>query len=228
MTDELIIGRLLQVNYPNKYGIDAKGVNIDMTTQRGIVELSDAKACDDCQELRPQRIPCNKVNLRVNTSAKSIGIVDFEKYANQFDNTAAAMKDRCDYILVDASVGHNKIAFCDLTCSDEKYVNPNNGKYPLGKRAKAAMQMKKSLETLLVEPLLATYILTFPERVCLFGWRDYTVPADVTPQRGNAARNMLAFMNTPSAKSGTLSQSVSVVGHGFKFVQVKYPTVYQW
>lgn len=228
MTDELMIGRLLQVHYPNEYGIDAKGVNIDMTIHRGLVELLDAKACDDCQELRPQRISCNKVNLRVNTSAKCIEIVDFEKYANQFDNTAAAMNDRCDYILVDASEGHNKIAFCDLTCSDEKYVNPNDGKYSLGKRAKAAMQMKKSLESLLVEPLLATYILTFPERVCLFGWRDYAVPADVTPQRGNAARNMLAFMNTPSAKSGTLSQSVPVVGHGFKFVQVKYPTVYQW
>lgn len=228
MTDELKIGRLLQVNYPNEYGIDANGVNIDMTTQRGMVELSDAKACDDCQELRPQRIACTKVNLRVNTSDNSIDIVDFEKYANQFDNTAAAMKDRCDYILVDASIGHNKIAFCDLTCSEEKYVNPNDGKYPLGKRAKAAMQMKKSLESLLAEPLLATCILTFPERVCLFGWRDYAVPADVTPQRGNAARNMLAFMNTPSAKSGTLSQLVPVVGHGFKFVQVKYPTVYQW
>ena len=54
------------------------------------------------------------------------------------------------------------------------------------------------------------------------------MPADVTPQRGNVARNMLAFMNTPSAKSGTLSQPMPVVGHGFKFVQVKYPTVYQW
>lgn len=69
MTDELKIGRLLQVNYPNEYGIDANGVNIDMTTQRGMVELSDAKACYDCQELRPQRIACTKVNLRVNTSA---------------------------------------------------------------------------------------------------------------------------------------------------------------
>ena len=228
MTDELMIGRLLQVHYPQEHGIDAKGVVVDMATHKGLVELSDNKACVDCQELRPQRAQCDKVNLRVNTSAKSIEIVDFEKYVNQFDNTAASMKDRCDYILVDASVGHNKIAFCDVTCSEEKYVNPNDGKYPLGKRAKAAMQMKKSLESLLKEPLLANYILTFPERLCLFGWRDYAVQADVTPQRGNVARNMLAFMNTPSAKSGTLSQPMPEVGHGFKFVQVKYPTVYQW
>ena len=228
MKDKLLIDRLLQVHYPQEYGIDYNGVVVDMAIHKGLVELSDNKACDDCQELRSQRAQCDRVNLRVNTSAKSIEIVDFEKYVNQFDNTAAAMKDRCDYILVDASEGHNKIAFCDLTCSEEKYVNPNSGKYPLGKRAKAAMQMKRSLESLLVEPLLKLYILTFPEKVCLFGWRDYVVPTDVAPKRGDAARNMLAFMNTPSSKSGTLSQTVPVVGHGFKFVQVKYPTVYQW
>lgn len=226
--DELLIGRLLQVHYPQEHGMGSEGVVVDITIRSGAVELSDSKACDACQEFRPLRAQCDRVNLRVDTSAKSIEIVDFEKYVNQFDNTSAAMRDRCDYILVDASVGHNKIAFCDLTCSKEKYVNPNEGKYTLGKRAKAAMQMKKSLENLLEEPLLEHYILTFPEKVCLFGWRDYAVSADVTPKRGNAARNMLAFMNTPSAKSGTLIQTVPVIGHGFKFVQVKYPTVYQW
>ena len=76
--------------------------------------------------------------------------MDFEKYVNQFDNTVAAMRDRCDYLLVDATDEHNKIAFCDLTCSEEKYVNPNDGKYPLGKRAKASSQMRKSLASLLI------------------------------------------------------------------------------
>lgn len=228
MKDELLLDRLLQVHYPQEYGIDSRGVVLDVTTHEGLVELSDTKACDVCQKVRPQRTQCNRVNLKVDTSAQPIEVVDFEKYVNQFDNTVAAMRDRCDYILVDASVAHNKIAFCDLTCSEEKYVNPNSGKYPLGKRAKAASQMKTSLKRLLDVPLLAHYILTFPEKVCLFGWRDYAVSADVTPQRGNVARNMLAFMNTPSGKSGTLSQIVPVIDHNFKFVQTKYPAIYQW
>ena len=122
---------------------------------------------------------------------------------------------------------HNKIAFCDLTCSEEKYVNPNDGKYPLGKRAKASSQMRKSLERLLLDPLMAHYILTFPEKICLFGWRDYDAP-DVTPLRGDAARNMLAFMRTPSANSRILAKEISVIGHNFSFVQVKYPSVYKW
>ena len=51
---------------------------------------------------------------------------------------------------------------------------------------------------------------------------------DVTPQRGNAVRNMLAFMKTPSSRGETLTKVVPIVGHGFSFVQVKYPIVHQW
>lgn len=87
--------------------------------------------------------------------------------------------------------------------------------------------MKKSLERLLLDPLMAHYILTFPEKICLFGWRDYYAP-DVTPLRGDAARNMLAFMRTPSANSGTLAKEISIIGHNFRFVQVKFPSEYKW
>lgn len=227
MMNELLIDRLLQVHYPQEFGLDSDGVVVDMTIHRGLVDFSDSKACDDCQELRPQRNSCNRVNLKIDASANPIEIVNFEKYISQFDNTPAAIRDRCDYIFVDATLGHDKIAFCDLTCSEEKYVNPNGGKYPLGKRAKASEQMKKSLEGLLQVPLFAHYILTFPNKICLFGWREYSV-SDVTPQRGNAIRNMLAFMSTPSAKCTTLRKMVSIVGYNFSFVQVKYPMVYQW
>lgn len=223
-----MIDRLLQVHYPKQYGIDAEKIHVMIEEHAGLIELSDEKACMDCLNLRPQRNRCDRINLRINTADTPVEVVDFEGYMNQLDNTKAGIKDRCDYILVDGTLEHKKIAFCDLTCSEEKYVNPNSGKYPLGKRAKAATQMKRSLECLLEEPLLAHYILTFPEKVCLFGWRDYAVSANVTPQRGNATRNMLAFMNTPSAKSGTLSRTVPMIGHDFKFVQTKYPTVYQW
>lgn len=226
MTAPMLLLRLLQVLYPLEYGIDSGSVVVDMTTCMGLVELSDSKTCGDCLKLRPQRNICDRVNLRMNVS-NPIEIVDFERYANQFDHTAAEMKDRCDYLFVDTSSEHGKIAFCDLTCSEEKYVNPNGGKYVTGKRAKASEQMRKSLEHLLREPLTAHYILTFPDKVCLFAWRDYSVP-DMSPRHGDAAGNMLAFMNTPSAKSCTLTVVVPVVGHNFSFVQVKYPTVYQW
>lgn len=220
---DTLLGRL----YPELYNIDPNRVNVYIEVCDGIVDLNDPKACANCLRIRPNRFACDKVNFRFDTSGIPVKIVNFEQYANQFDNTPAAMKDRCDYIMVEGTSGHDKIIFCDLTCSEEKYVNPNDGKYSLGKRAKAFEQMKRSLERLLQESLTKQYILTFPEKVCLFGWRDYMVP-DAKPQRGNAVNNMLAFVNTPSAKSGTLTQIKYEVGYGFNFVQVKYPTVYKW
>lgn len=223
-----MIEELLKILYPAHYGLATDNVHVDYSLKSGVVELSDAKACEECLQRRPERDGCNKTNLIINASTIPIGVVEFEAYIEQFDNTVAEVKDRCDYIFVDGTANHRKIAFCDLTCSKEKYVEPNEGMYPLGKRAKATSQMKKSMECLLQEPLLQNFIMTFPEKVCLFGWRDYDVPDDTTPKRRNAQRNMQAFIKTPSSKSKTLSTQVKVLNHGFNFVQVKYPTVYQW
>lgn len=98
-----------------EHGIDSKGTVVDITVRSGLVELSDSKACDECQNTRSRRKLCNRINMMVNTTANPVEIVDFENYVKQFDNTAAAMKDRCDWLLVDGSEHHHKIAFCDLT-----------------------------------------------------------------------------------------------------------------
>lgn len=222
-----MIETLLGTLYPNLYDVDSTRIRIHIDILEGIVNLNDPKACDECLKSRPLRGECDKVNLRLDTSGIQVKIIDFEKYANQFDNTSAALNERCDYILVDGTSGHDKIAFCDLTCSEEKYVNPNKEKNTIGKRAKAFAQMKRSLECLLKESMLAQYILTFPKKVCLFGWRDYAVD-EMEPQRGNVEANMLAFINTPSAKCSMLIQTVYEIDHGFDFVQVKYPTIYKW
>lgn len=225
-----MIDNLLKRLYPIQCGVARDRldrIDVDIEVAAGSVNLNDSKACDECLRLRPYRKACDKVNLRLDTSGATLEIVDFEGDANQLDNTPASLRERCDYILVDGTSRHDKIAFCDLSCSEEKYVSPNNGAYPLGKRAKAFEQMKRSLERLLQEPMLAQYILTFPNKVCIFGWRDYT-STNAKPQRGNVASNMLAFVNTPSARSGFLSQAVYEVGHGFSFVQVKYPAIYKW
>ena len=112
-----MIEELLKILYPAHHGLASDNVRVDYKLKSGIVELSDAKACDECLQRRPERNGCNKINLIINTSATQIGVVDFEAYIKQFDNTVAEAKDRCDYIFVDGAAGHRKIAFCDLTCS---------------------------------------------------------------------------------------------------------------
>lgn len=229
-----MIRQILQNNYPDLYGIPKENIHVDVCQYNGIVKLCDEKACEECQKNRPERSECNKITLIVDASIAPVDIINFESYAKQFDGTAAALKDRCDYLLVDATAAHDKIAFCDLTCSEEKYVTPNKGKYPLGKRAKAVKQMKSSLESLLRNDFLAQNLLTFPRKICLFGWRDYDgLPVEINSSSRTPLNSMRTFMTTPSAKSGRLSTDVrfkfaNSIGHDFTFVQVKYPQVYLW
>ena len=196
-----MIEELLKILYPAHHGLATDNVHVDYSLKSGIVELSDAKACEECLQRRPERDVCNKTNLIINASTTPIVVVEFEAYIKQFDNTVAEVKDRCDYIFVDGTANHRKIAFCDLTCSKEKYVEPNEGMYPLGKRAKATSQMEKSMECLLQEPLLQNFIVTFPEKVCLFGWRDYPDFVIVSPK--NLRQRVLLFSDVlPSALFG--------------------------
>ena len=111
------------------------------------------------------------------------------------------------------------MAFCELTCSDRKYVEGEGGK-----RAKVIRQMEDALESLLAVDEFSKYILAFRDKVFLFGWREYAMP-DIEPERNNPLANMEAFCRTPSAMSGMLEYQPY---KGFAFIQIKYPTAYQW
>lgn len=159
------------------------------------------------------------------SSTKPVEVLNFERFISQFDRTSAEIKERCDYLLYDNDENSRKIAFCELTCSETKYVEPNeSNEYREGKRAKAYNQMLKSLEALLGVSLLNTHILTFQKKHCVFGWREPIASG----QMDAAAASMNAFGITPSSTSELLYTSVFVVGHGFTFIQVKHPALYEW
>lgn len=226
-----MIVQLLQERFPNNYGIDTTHVSVPASVHIGTFALTDNKACEDChQQLgRIDRRNCDEEILKIGSNGQEVTVVNFEKYISQFDGTPANIRERCDYLLVDDTENHRKIAFCDLTCSDGKWVEPNTGKYSEGKRAKAKKQMMASIKTLLNVPLLDHAILTFAEKICLFGWREYEFPEVPTlPQRRNVIHNMQAFMTTPSAMARQLRQKMDIAEHGFLFIQQKYPNVYNW
>lgn len=131
---------------------------------------------------------------------------------------------------IDSGVNHTKIVFCDLCCYEEKYVESNDGNsYPQGKRAKARLQMERSIEVLVQESVTAVNLLTYPEKVCLFAWRDYSVPdTPVRAERGNPLSNMQAMITSPSSMATHTTTHHQQLGHGFTFMQIKYPTVYNW
>lgn len=226
-----MIVQLLQEYLPNNYGADIAHVSVPVSVKIGAFVLSDRRACVDCH-LQPTRIDrsnCDEGILKIESNGQEVTVVNFEEYISQFDGTSANIRKRCDYLLFDDTENHRKIVFCDLTCSDNKWVEPNIGKYSEGKRAKAKKQMVASVETLLNVPLLDHAILTFAEKVCLFGWREYGVPeVPVTTERHNAIRNMQVFMTTPSSMARQLRQEIEILEHGFSFIQQRYPNIYNW
>lgn len=222
---------LLAQRFPSEFGLNPDTITLLLEVKKGSFTLSDSKACTACKAVpsRTGRVSCNEEILNIQSSV-DVAVLDFERYIQQFSKTSLGIRDVCDYLLFDESNNHRKIAFCDLTCSDEKWVEPNTGMYPEGKRAKVKSQMLKSLEYLLKEYLLAVDILTFADKVCLFGWRDFDNPEvnTVAPVHDNAKKNMQVFGRTPSSMAKQLTSEKTILGHGFFFVQVKYPYVYDF
>ena len=224
-----MIRKLLSHRFPSEFGLSLDDVSLPLREEKDTFVLSDNKACIECKKRRADRISCDEEILKIRSSS-AVAVLAFEKYMSQYIGTKLKVKDVCDYLLFDESVNHHKIAFCDLTCSAAEWVEPNSGKYPEGKRAKAKTQMLQSLEYLLQEPLLAGNVLTYVERVCLFGWREYGRPEEMAdkPVRNSVTNNLQVFGKTPSSMAKQLTYPKNIIGHDFFFVQVKYPSLYEF
>lgn len=212
---------LLTQTYPRSKGNDAARCDIEIAY--GDVALSDSKACSECK-MKPDRYPtaCNEVGLKIHTD-NPLCILRFDNYIQQF-YPLDKVPSNCDYLIFDEGVDIRKIAFCDLTCSTLGNVEPNGGKYPEGKRSKCRTQMQTSLDTLAQDNLLASRIYSIPCRIAIFGWREYRKKVD----SDRATSSMLGFGRTPSSMSNILEYEAMALTGNFKFIEVKYPSVYSW
>lgn len=208
--------------YPNQIGYTAKTlVSYPCSIKKTDFSLGDPNACMKCALLNN----CDQIVMNVKTDAP-VAVLEFETFVNQFgDKSDTINGERCDYLLYDPSEAKSKIAFCELTCSDGKFVEPNNGRYPDGKRARAYNQIKNSLEHLLSVPVLNVNILTYPStsRYGVFGWRERNEPSD-----DKVLKSLTDFIDTPSAAETIMYTEDFVLGHNFTFIQVKYHSTLPW
>lgn len=214
--------------FPIEYGIDPDSIYVPIVRHNAPFSVSDPNACGPCQEnpQRAYRAGCNHEILRVNNHGEEIALVSYEQYIAQYGQ---GIGERCDLLMTDSGMERRKIVFCDLCCYSEAFVEPNTGKYPQGKRAKARQQMERSIYVLINQHVTAVNLLTYHEKVCLFAWRDYDVPdVPIMATRGNARSNVQAFGSTVSNMAATTTTHHQKLGHDFTFMQVKYPTVYNW
>lgn len=215
----------LKDRFPAQFNIEPNIVQLQAENYSNSFSLNDDKACLSCRD----KEYCDRKALNVEVKQGDVvTVVDFEDYLSQSCFKKAGFSERCDFLMVDDSENHHKIAFCDLTCSVEKYVNPNDGKYSLGKRAKAYSQMEKSYKALREEPVFEQWMLTFAEKEAVFGWREHitTVSKTGNDEHSDPKTSMRKFCLTPSSIAKTLSSNIA--DGALKFVQVKYPSAYIW
>ena len=223
---ETILGQL----FPIEYGIEPSKIVVPIIRHSTPFSVSDPKACATClnDPNRISRANCNREILKINNRGMEIGVVNYEQYIAQFDKDKR-VGERCDLLMTESGEDRRKIVFCDLCCQEEKFVEPNAGKYPQGKRAKARQQMERTIDFLIQQEVTAVNLLTYQEKICLFAWRDYDVPDEpVQATRGDARSNVQVFGSTLSNLKGITTAHHRKAKHDFTFVQVKYPTTYQW
>ncbi len=223
-----MIKQILKDAFSLKENSKPKEIVVEIEEKDVPFVLSDANSCNICQgnSIIKDRTNCNREILKINNNNIKLSVVNYEKYINQFRIDTS----KCDYIITECGMSHDKIVFCELTCSDEVYVEPNKGIYPEGKRAKARKQLTESLKHFVLQQKIAEqYLLTFPEKICLFGWRDYDTANNST---GTAIKrnleNMQIFRTMSNLISNEIQISEDVMDFGFKFIQIKYPSEYNW
>lgn len=211
-----------EAKYGSYYKVIRK-ISIDRTfIVSGESVFYDNRACAGCNE-RKTGI-CTKEEILKVSHKSPLTKVDLEKFFNQFEGRVlSSLKDKCDLLLYD-SEKKRRIAFCELTCSQRRYVEPYDdtaGSHP-GKRAKAWKQLKSSIDKLATVPDIASAMDRYGHKSAIFAVRY----KDSFERKSSMQISyMLKFIELPNnIQRGTSAD----IGNGFLFEVIKYPTIYRW
>lgn len=222
-----ILRKLLQIGAADI--MDPRVVaEVDVERYDSAFALNDKKACEYCRVLHRNDTPafvCNGETMKV-YPLNPMAVISIERWLNTFPERVRRNLPNCDYIFADAEsiYASRKIAFCDLTCSKNKFVEPGgSAKYPEGKREHALRQMSSIASLLMKNLMLYHYISTATDRRYIFGVR-YTDTVSVN----KATDSMRTFGMTPSSTAPTISTTQRLNGITFIFSEIKYPSPLIW
>lgn len=210
-----------EVDYKKYYKVVRDVVIKARLISPGLSTFADNKACTECEN-SGRKICDDEVVLRLN-SENPLTIVNLEDFFTQFDgNALSSVRDKCDLMLYDNV--HNHLAFCEMTCTREKFVKPYNNSrgHNDGKRAKAYKQLLTSIAKLAVVPEIATKICAYANKSALFAVR-------LKEMSNERESSVLATMQRFSDFARSIQDGATLnMGNGFTFEVVQYPTIYQW
>lgn len=195
----------------------AQGEILDFASEfRGRFFLSDPKTCGLPRRGKPCPVECDHSILWIRT-LNPVTVVAFDEWLNNGENS------KCDYLIFDSGSQKVRFAFCELTCSIEKYVNDRENQS--GKRAKAFEQMTQTWQLIKDShiPTFSISVLQFVRKLGVFGWRDRSVAND-----NHVPMAMRNFVRTPGSIAAVTRYPQFIFGESFEFIQVKHPAVLDW
>lgn len=189
-------------------------------TYSGSFSLSDPHACSACAIAG-----CDNITLTI-ASRETLNVLNIDGWSKALPARLRDGLKNCDYFIFDDERRYacRKIAFCDLTCSEEKFLGPGvSKKYPEGKRIYAFRQMEKLFELFCSDDMLLHYMLTTTHRRYVLGVR---LKDDHNPSV--AASAMHRFATTPASRAHTLASLQATNKFGFEYVEVRHPAPLVW
>ena len=212
--------------YFGKHYKSTKRVSAISKVDTGLLSFSDSKACTQCVKWNPQmENDCERVVLLCDSGNQMVETIELEAFIDQYANLKAISSGKkCDLLMSD----DEKIVFCDMSCTQVKYIDPfkmNDGTEKIGKRNTVRIQIENSISLLNGVPELAEAISTKQSKIALFAYR-------VKPEKTRDAfdSGVSANMKVLGSLNRNLSKTpmYSSMSNGFLFTEIKHPDVYIW
>ena len=212
--------------YFGKHYKSTRSVSAVSEVVSGEFSFCDSKACSDCGIHTPQvERNCDKVVLRCSSAKQMVEAIDLERFIDKYSNLKAIPSGKkCDLLLSD----DQKIVFCDLSCSQAKYIDPfrmADVTEKIGKRNTVRGQIANSISLLSKVPEIADAMNERLSKIALFAYREKPAKEmDIFDSDVTAKMKALDIIGSTLSKTPMYSD----MGNGFVFTEVKYPDVYLW
>lgn len=204
----------------DNYFVPAKGavpgsVFCIATTACGDFSLVDDVACAQCKPFFHST--CNYEVLKLH-AGQPVELINHERLILDLKAEKGGV---CDYIIS----GNDKVLFIDLRCGLSQYLDTHlvDGREKDGKKATSRKQTEVSINRLYEEEHLSAHIDSYQYKVAMLGYRNVDDEFFATCPSTISAAEKASLSMMRDLQDRRLATPLS---HGFKFVMVRYPEVF--
>lgn len=216
--------KTLLETYFGGYYNSTKAVSASSRSYHGSFSCRDEKACATCSIKTPAIAEnCSDGVLICDAGVEDVEVIEFEKFIDNYNHLKSnPSKSRCDLLMT----SKEKIVFCDMTCSNPKYIDKftrSDGGVHMGKRYEARKQIENSINLLMPIPEIGRAIKNKSNKIALFAYRQKS-----TDLKDAFDREVTSGIRVMCRENKDKDQMFSVMPNGFLFTEVSYPDVYRW